>query len=301
MNYTTENCRTLNAKIYFKPDIKISNIDLKKCYKIKVLYNNINFINQLRYLFTYKIETPIVIKKILAYLDMNYYKNDIEIYTELRVISNESIKMDNSRGENRILSIAKHVDLNDFVVNNYLDIGCYTGAITKAFGEYFNLMPENIHGVDIKQYMKPIDYTFSTYDKKILPYESNKFSLVTILMVLHHIDLNNLDNMLDEIYRVMAPNGVLIIREHNIEKNDLDPYLLDVLHAYHDIVLNPNLDQRWTDNFEIETNNYNPISYWSEQLLKRGFIHKSEQIIKKNIVKNPFNNIIVAYVKPDRV
>ena len=117
-------------------------------------------------------------------------------------------------------------------------------------------------------------------------------------MVLHHVEKNNLEYLLDEISRIIKPGGILIIREHDTDITDLlNINLLDVLHSYHDTVLNPSLDHRWTDNFKIEANNYNSERYWSEALLKRAFVYKNKPNIKKNTIKNPFGNIITSYIK----
>lgn len=298
IQFSIENCKSLDARVYFKPDNTIKSVKLNKSYKISELYDDPDFRQHLIFLFVYKLY-PSHISIVNDYLDNNHTKSDIEIYTEIRDIILNKIKPVADKGYNRIQNIKKHIDLSELVVEQYLDIGCFDGEITKAIGNHFKLPSHKIFGLDIKEYPCNMDngFIFNTYDKKNLPYDDNSFDLISILMVLHHVQPEDLDPLLNDISRVMKSGGVLIVREHDINPLlRLSTHLIDVLHSFHDIVLNPSLDQRWTDNFEKEINNYNTEEYWSSKLLERGFECKSSNKIYKNSY-NPFDNYIKAYVK----
>ena len=116
-------------------------------------------------------------------------------------------------------------------------------------------------------------------------------------MVLHHVLPENLHNILDEISRIIKPGGLLIIREHNIGDNRLDRYLIDVLHEYHDIVLNPKEENKWVGEENKEINNYNTEEYWAKKIIERNFEYVSKPTIRKDINKNPFNNFIAGFKK----
>lgn len=297
--FTKEYNKTLNASIYYIPDTKISSIQAyyQTDTKIKELYEDEKYRSGLIYIFTYKIETSFVKKYIETFLEKNYNNTDINIYNELRpVISKQDIKQ--NIGRDRISNIKSYIDL-DFKPTNYLDVGCFKGDITKAFGEFYGLDADHVHGVDIKDYAdnsQQTDFTFALFDfDDLLPYESDTFDFITILMVLHHVD--DQPKLLNEIARVMKKGGILVVREHNLNPLiRLNTHLLDVLHSYYDLVLNPSLDERWTTDSKKEINNYQSIEYYDTELVKRGFseLKNKENKSNKNIF-NPFGNIVKSY------
>lgn len=301
--YNSEYSSELLCKIYYKTEEKVYNIKETDRFKIKKLFLS-NKNNQLLHIFLYKIESTLVKKIILDKLKKIYHLSDNEIYNEIRfILINSGVfpnLKDPQRGQIRINSIKKYIDnLSDYNIKTYLDIGCFDGEITKAIGESFKLNKEHIFGIDIKDYdCDKTKFNFSLYDGKKIPFDNNKFDLVTILMVLHHVPLDLIDVLLLEIHRIMKPGGLLILREHNSDTNNyLNKYLLDTLHDFHDVVLNPNLDNRWTDNFIPENNNYNTEEYWSKKIINLGFTFNKEPDLVINTIKNPFNNYILSYIK----
>lgn len=310
MSFLSEFNKELNSKIYYKSDeriliFKLDKLDKSyKSYKIKELLADECYKHATIKLFISKISTPSVKINIADYLSKNCNKSDIEIYTGLQRIIQKNIKIDSNRGENRIKNIKQYIDLKEYNVTNYLDVGCFDGKITKAIGQYFALMPENIHGADIKDYRgeNAEEFTFAKYDR-VLPYDSDKFDLITILMVLHHIKPIDLDTLLAEIARVTKKNGILIMREHTLNPLiKLNTHLLDVLHAYYDFVLNPDLDKRWTNNVDKEINNYQTDVYWTKKLAENGFIPHYSNLDDldsgdSSMQKNPFGNKIIAFMK----
>lgn len=143
--------------------------------------------------------------------------------------------------------INKHIIERDpnFKMKNYLDIGCGNCIKTKLIGDLLELKSNNIYGADIPKWSGynqeqrkklPINIIDIKPNKK-LPIKSNKFSLVSTLMVLHHV--NNLKLMLTEINRILELNGYLIIKEHDC-LTSIDYMLADVEHALYGIVINNN-------------------------------------------------------------
>jgi ubiquinone/menaquinone biosynthesis C-methylase UbiE len=93
-----------------------------------------------------------------------------------------------------------------------LDIGCGTGE----FSVFFN--PEMYTGIDIGK--KYIAYaknnykgTFLVGDATDLPFEDGAFQKIFISGVLHHLDDETSDCVLEEVSRVLVKNGVLLIME----------------------------------------------------------------------------------------
>lgn len=123
---------------------------------------------------------------------------------------------------------------------NVLDIGCAEGAITVMVGKYMNLDPKQVHGCDIENitddnpYQNQFTFThLSDPSSYHLPYENDSYEVVLALMSLHHIP--NKRAMLTEIYRVLKPGGLLILREHHCISNGLS-IVLDVIHGFYSMV-----------------------------------------------------------------
>lgn len=113
--------------------------------------------------------------------------------------------------------------------NKYLDIGCSSGNTTHYMGEYLDI--QDIYGIDVidtKYVNKNIKYiNVSDQEKTRIPYSNNYFDLITCNMVLHHI--KDIDEYIEEIYRVLKPKGILYIKEHDCW-DSIDVMLVDLEH-----------------------------------------------------------------------
>lgn len=215
---------------------------------------------------------------------------------------------DSDRGENRLKSILKYVINRQprgqakILPTCYLDIGCFDGGITHAIAQHFNLHKLQTHGVDIKEYPNT-NITFTLYDGKTLPYSDNSFDLITCLMVLHHIPSENLAVLLSEINRIMKPNGVIILREHDVN-NPNEKILLDLMHDFYDYVWKDtsadNIDEKSTEK-TIESQwitNYNSNNRWAELFNQTGFESYTQPNIFRDKIRNPFMSYLCSYYKP---
>jgi ubiquinone/menaquinone biosynthesis C-methylase UbiE len=71
--------------------------------------------------------------------------------------------------------------------------------------------------------IKPVDgFIFNRYsDNDVsLPFKSNSFDLITVLQVLHHVKFPI--SLLNEIKRILKPNGIVFIREHDRKDKYID-------------------------------------------------------------------------------
>ena len=194
------------------------------------------------------------------------------------------------RGQLRVKSIEKFISRRITPVC-YLDVGCYDGNITAAVGKHFKLPQSQTHGVDITEFTNMNkDFTFVQYDGKILPYPDCSFDLITILMTLHHVPKENLNILMDEIYRVTKPNGIIILREHSVTK-EIDSTLLDIMHNFYDWVWDNN---RW--NKDLECGFYKNHDEWDNVFNK--FNIDIQKDIFVNADKNPFMSYYRSYKKP---
>jgi ubiquinone/menaquinone biosynthesis C-methylase UbiE len=234
----------------------------------------------------------------------------------------DTTQYNGERGDNRIKSIIKYVISRQPASMKidptcYLDIGCFDGGITQSIAKYFNLNHLQTHGVDIADYgghltaaeskvsdppslntqsNKSAKIIFSLYDGKKLPYSDNSFDLITCLMVLHHIPKDNLDALISEIYRVMKPNGVLILREHDVN-NAAEILLLDMMHDFYDYVWNV-IETKATEQWGT---NYKSRMEWNALITKTGFTLYTQPSIFRHDKLNPFMSYMCSYFKPSIV
>ena len=116
----------------------------------------------------------------------------------------------------------------------YLDVACGNGKKTKIFANKLELDKENVWGTDIEEwgpYKKnkenmPINFKLLKNNK--LDFKDNEFDIVSIFFSLHHIP--EIHAILGEFSRVLKPNGVLVIIDHNI-LNDYDHLIVDIEHS----------------------------------------------------------------------
>ena len=113
-------------------------------------------------------------------------------------------------------------------INNYLDIGCGDGNITTALGKLLKAI--HVHCIEVFTNNNNNNIEYFYIDKKrkpILSYPDKYFDVITAFMSLHHIV--NLSDMVDEIYRILKPDGILIIKEHDCW-NSIDAMLIYIEH-----------------------------------------------------------------------
>ena len=100
----------------------------------------------------------------------------------------------------------------------YLDIGCWTGDSTIAYGVFDKF--KEVHGVELsegaanKAKEKGIKVSICDINSDELPYEDNYFDCITFIDVIEH--LISPYHILKEIKRVLKPNGVFIIGTANV-------------------------------------------------------------------------------------
>ena len=114
-----------------------------------------------------------------------------------------------------------HYDLVKRILGNYkkhLDVGAAAGTFINCLDkEKFS------YGADIS--VNQINYAKNKYQtnkhkfflikNNILPFKSNTFDIVTSLQLIEHLPIKDNKKLIKEIYRVLKPNGKLIITTPN--------------------------------------------------------------------------------------
>lgn len=112
-----------------------------------------------------------------------------------------------------------------------LDIGAGKGEIITAMKEYYHLPKENVFAIDQKlPNIKTI--TPLTYKNGLIPLADQSINVILLFAVLHHIPTKERLGIINEIARVLTPDGIVIIREHD---DDHDPNFytfIDLIHQF---------------------------------------------------------------------
>ena len=114
-------------------------------------------------------------------------------------------------------------------VTRVLEIGCGVGIVSAHLASQYNM---NVVGIDLDPEQIAIanthnkenqDLRFFEADATKLPFESGGFDMVLSIYVLHHI--GNWSKTLEEINRVLKPNGYLVL--HDIASSRLVTEILN--------------------------------------------------------------------------
>lgn len=117
------------------------------------------------------------------------------------------------------------------IENNHkvLDFGVGTATLSLLLKDEYQ--EAIVNGVDVDDKILKIaaekikeqkaEITLTKYDGLILPYPTNHFDRVLTSLVFHHLDKNQKENSLKEIYRVLKPNGELHIADWGKPNNFL--------------------------------------------------------------------------------
>ena len=183
--------------------------------------------------------------------NINTVNKDDIIYSKLHNLYwnnntyvNNSSHVDNNsylvkRAQKNAYKIKKIIPKNINIYNKdvFVDIGCGDGSITHELSELYKF--KKVICVDVENW-------FDTYIKKnkninmvitdghTINIKSNYVDVILCNHVLHHVI--NLDEILNEIVRIIKKNGILIIKEHNCYNEELS-YIIDIYHSIYELVL----------------------------------------------------------------
>lgn len=169
---------------------------------------------------------------------------------------------------------------------SYLDLGCGPGDITAAMSRRLGLDKTTARGVDVISGANDEDFSFIRFDGVNLPIADNSQEFLTAMMMLHHVE--NLDGLLKEAWRVTAPGGYLIIREHDCRHRDIGEF-------------NSFMDHMWYQVFSDASNvpindHYYSSEEWRDIIEEYGFRMLNFQRVEPG---NPFHPFFMVFQKPE--
>lgn len=174
-------------------------------------------------------------------------KTDAQILQDLKALvppKKVLTVQDNGREASRVADIAGPLENIKAVEGeglNYIDIGSSEGKITSAVVDFLQLPPNRVYAVDIIAQEPSPKFQFLKLNEPGIvsngkEFNDSQFSLQTMFMSGHHFEDEKM--MFSDAYRIMAPNGYLIMREHDVAINDVAFRLfLDLIHAFYGVVL----------------------------------------------------------------
>ena len=175
--------------------------------------------------------------------------NDLTIYNKLKENrKTKDISKKDKRNIKRANEIFKYISdglkyYNKIITGDqyyHLDYGGNDGSVASEFAKITKLDKSQIFSADVESWLgnkknnlfNNITYTMLSENQK-LPYSDESFDSVSLLQVLHHIEF--LDVHLREIYRVLKPGGIVVIKEHDCDTLSTQ-FLIDIEHMIHEVV-----------------------------------------------------------------
>jgi len=230
---------------YTKKDQEI----IDKMRGVRVIRPTVKTQNQFETLWNKKLYKATMIKYIRKNYDItedeinrivSSFKSDKAIYSAIGKYPEKGNGKNENRADERAKSVVEM--LNKITpppkIIKYLDIGCGDGSITRALGKILKLQHNNIYGTDVYE-QNITDFNYIVNNSSKLPFPDNSFDLITCFVVLHHVA--DLPTLISEIYRVLKPNGLLFIREHDSTGPLFEVYL-DFVHTLQQFLVNRELD-----------------------------------------------------------
>ncbi len=237
-------------------------------------------------------------------------KNDREIY---RCIQNELPKIKPFLSEltmalpalkkqkNEMAKQVLHILRKTTTINGYLEIGSTGRYISelrkhiKLSGSIFitnDIPPDNsIADIFERGQIKKLGRFFDLNNYQPIPQHeiaNESVDLVTCHIGLHHCPPQLLDNYIKSIYRVLRKNGIFILRDHDVQTEQMAVFV-SVVHTVFNLGLNIN----WEKN-SLEFKSFKSIAEWSRLISNHGFKDTGERILQDN---DPTDNTLIAFIK----
>ncbi len=187
----------------------------------------------------------------------------------------------------------------------YLDIGCANGKKTFIIANIFKIPKKNVYCTDVPQWGPYEKNRLTKFNSQhfqainphtgIYNFPDNMFDFVSIILTMHHIP--NLTKALNEIKRVMKPNGILLIIEHDA-LTKYDHLLIEIQHMLYGYTYDKK-NPEWKNYIENrQTQRYMNIMEWTFILEKFKFDYLQGNVIFNDLSHQlAFDNQFYGFYK----
>jgi SAM-dependent methyltransferase len=100
---------------------------------------------------------------------------------------------------------------------NILDVGCGTGGMIELFKNYGRVFGMDRHGTACEYSRQRNKFPLIKGDANKLPFKKGTFHLIALLDVLYHQHILDDEKVLEQIYELLDPNGLLLITDSAFE------------------------------------------------------------------------------------
>ena len=100
---------------------------------------------------------------------------------------------------------------------NILDVGCGTGGMIELFKRYGRVFGMDRHEAACEYSRQRNKFSLIKGDANKLPFKKGTFRLITLLDVLYHQHILEDEEVLEQIYELLAPNGLILITDSAFE------------------------------------------------------------------------------------
>ena len=142
-------------------------------------------------------------------------------------------------------------------IRSMLDYGCAEGAITAQLCRKLQIPPERAFGADVRC-LHPNGFNFvllpsegarPSHEPLLPAIKDGSIDLVTAAMVFHHV--THARTALEEIRRVVSPQGAFVMREHHCTSPEMAVFL-DIIHGLYGLAWkDPVEDPRFIDEYKV--------------------------------------------------
>lgn len=225
------------------------------------------------------------------WIEKNFTDANIVELLKLKINKNNIEISERNRGKKRVLDIFELFTKVGFQLDKqippfttYLDIGAGDCEITNTIAKSLNIEEKNTYALDVESWSNKDNASngFKNYTYVELPknddsefnhgFEENTFDIITLFQTLHHI--KNYKTVINEVYKITKPGGVIIIREH--DANDLTTKALcHIEHLIYSIFADK---MRISDFFKEYYGNYHSKKEMVQCFVNAGFIPLVEHI-----------------------
>jgi len=272
----------LQISSYFKEAIKTKNIP--EIFRLQILFMHFITIQQTNNLFDK--------------LKLNNKLTDNEIINIIiKQNSNKKNHLYNPRNWNYAIEYLSllYKKLNKSSNIKYIDICCGSGKKTNLFSKYLKVKKEDTYGTDIKQWgpyqqnISKFPFQFKYIIDEKLDYEDNTFDIATCILSLHHVQ--NINKFIKDIYRILKPNGYLLLIEHSIY-DDYDRLFVNIQHLLYSVFYDNKKDYIENPDYIYTYNNYE----WNFIMNKNKLEIKNQDIVPFEIqFESKYDNIFYGF------